>query len=68
MVKDKHNPIPKFIMLVEDDMLYPGDEYYDYNDDVWYPIESKHIGELYRGPFGYDHFLVLRRKNKKYEK
>ena len=69
MIKDKHNPNPAYFILTEDDLLLEGDEYYDHTVDRWFKIENEHVGDLYKGVNGYDHFVIIRRKNKdfKYE-
>lgn len=66
MIKDKHNPNPAYFFLSEDDILKEDDEYYDNTVDRWFKIEDSHIGDLYKGPHGYDHFLIVRRKNKNF--
>lgn len=63
MIKDIHNPNPKYFMLTEDDIIMPNDEYYDYTEDRWYEVNPKHVGDLYTGPYSYEHFLIIRRKN-----
>lgn len=65
MIKDHHNPNPKFKLLVDDQMILLGDEYYDNVEDRWYTVPSIHVGDLYKGPYGYDHFLIIRRKQNK---
>lgn len=67
MIKDINSPNPRYFILSEDDMLMQGDEYYDNVEDRWYPIEDTHIGDLYKGPYDYLHFLVIRRKNPKFK-
>lgn len=63
MIKDIHNPNSKFFMLTDDDMILSNDEYYDYTEDKWHRVDVNHVGDLYKGPYGYDHFLVIRRPN-----
>lgn len=62
MIRDKHNPAPKYKLLADDEMILQKDEYYDYVEDKWIEVESRYVGELYRGPYEYDHFLIVRRK------
>jgi|688.fasta_scaffold225560_3 hypothetical protein len=52
-------------MLTEGDLILQKDQYYDYSNDQWVDVEAEFIGLLYNGPYGYYHFLVIRRKNKK---
>jgi hypothetical protein len=66
MIRDSHNPM--YHMLTEDDIILVNDEYYDYTTDNWYRVDQKHIGDLYKGPYGYYHFIIIRRKNPEYIK
>lgn len=67
MIRDIHNPNGKYHMLTDDDMILKDDEYYDYNEDRWFKVDETHIGDFYRGPYGYDHFLIIRRPNPEYK-
>jgi hypothetical protein len=66
MIRDSHNPM--YHMLTEDDIILVNDEYYDYTTDTWYQVDQKHVGDLYKGPYGYYHFIIIRRKNPEYIK
>jgi hypothetical protein len=63
MLKYSDNPL--YCMLTEGDLILQKDQYYDYSNDQWVDVEAEFIGLLYNGPYGYYHFLVIRRKNKK---
>lgn len=66
MIKDLYNPNGKYFMLTDGDMIRKQDEYYDYTEDRWYPVNEKFIGDLYEGPYGYLHFMIIRRPNPDY--
>jgi hypothetical protein len=66
MIQDPYNPNPRFFMLSEHDMIMKNDEYYDFTEDAWCTVDDSHIGDLYKGPYGYTHFLIIRRKNPKF--
>lgn len=67
MINDTNNPNGKYTMLTDDDMILREDEYYDYTEDRWCKVDINHVGDLYKGPYGYYHFIVIRRKNPHYE-
>lgn len=67
MIRDPNNPNSMYFMLTEDDMMMKDDEYYDFTEDRWIKINISHIGDLYKGPYEYEHFLIIRRKNSKFE-
>ncbi len=57
-------PRPKFFLLKVNEVIMPGDEYYNSENDNWEEVSHEHIMEPYKGPSEYgDHILVLRRKN-----
>jgi|GEM_PF-6537688 len=67
MIRDSDNPNGKYTMLTEDDMILREDEYYDYTEDSWFKVDINHVGDLYKGPYGYYHFIIIRRRNPHYE-